>query len=139
MVDIVLLAGKILFLALLYLFLFAAVRAGIGLVSSAAPRDGTWRLGLVVTAGPKELQGIKLDLSEPITIGRDPSSDLVIADDFVSTRHARVDPSQRGPMLKDLGSTNGTILNGKSVTRPTRLKQGDRLELGKVVLEVRGL
>lgn len=139
MIDIVLLVGKLLLLALLYLFLVAAVRTGIGLVSGAAPVDGTWRLGLVVAAGPPELRGVKLDLSQPITIGRDPGADLVIADGFVSTRHARVDPSERGPVLKDLESTNGTVVNGRRVKRPTLLKRGDSVALGKVVLEVRDL
>ena len=139
MVDIVLFVGKILLLALLYLFLFAAVRTGIGMVSGAAPSQETWRLALVVTQGPRELRGVRLDLSEPISVGRDPDADLVIADGFVSTRHARVDPSERGPVLKDLGSTNGTVLNGKRVERPTVLSRGDTVELGKVVLEVKDL
>lgn len=139
MVDVVLLAGKLLLLALVYLFLFAAVRTGMGLVSGAAPKGETWRLGLAVTRGPAELMGIKLDLSETVTIGREPDSDLVVADGFVSTRHARVDPTARGPVLKDLGSTNGTVLNGKVVTEPTVLAKGDRVEVGKVVLEVRDL
>jgi hypothetical protein len=139
MIDVVLLAGRILLLVLVYLFLFAAVRTGLGLVSGAAPVDGTWRLGLIVAAGPPELRGVKLDLSEPITIGRDPESDLVIADSFVSNRHARIDPSERGPVLKDLESTNGTVVNGRRVKRPTTLSRGDSVRLGKVVLEVREL
>ena len=139
MVDIVLWAGKLLFLALLYLFLIAAVRTGVGLVSGAAPRRDTWRLGLAVAKGPVELHGVQLDLAQPVTVGRSPDSDLVIADEFLSLHHARVDPSEKGPVLKDLGSTNGTMLNGKRVKRPTTLTRGDTVELGKVVLEVRDL
>jgi pSer/pThr/pTyr-binding forkhead associated (FHA) protein len=96
-------------------------------------------LALVVTQGPRELRGIRLDLSDPILIGRDPDANLVIADGFVSSRHARVDPSERGPVLKDLGSTNGTVLNGKRLERPAVLSRGDTVELGKVVLEVKEL
>lgn len=139
MIDLVLFAGKLLLLALVYLFLLAAIRAGVGLVSGAAPVDGTWRLGLAVVRGPAELRGVRLDLAQPITIGREPDCDLVIADGFVSSRHARIDPSERGPVLKDLESTNGTNVNGRLIKQPTLLKRGDSIVLGKITLEVRDL
>lgn len=139
MTGILLLVGRLTLLVFVYLFLFVAVRTGIGLVSDATPRGSTWRLGLVVERGPKELRGIKLDLASPMTIGRDPEADLVIADDFVSSRHARVDPTPKGPVLEDLGSTNGTLLDGRLVDRPTLLKKGDTIEVGEVVLKVTAL
>ncbi len=137
MVDLVLLAGRFLLLALLYLFLFAAVRTGVGAVSRAMPRDGTWRLDVKVVRGPAEILGVALDLASPVTIGRSPDSDLAIADSFVSTRHARIDPTGEGPVLTDLGSTNGTVVNGKRRSRPARLREGDTITLGDVLLEVR--
>jgi ABC-2 type transport system ATP-binding protein len=71
-------------------------------------------------------------------IGRDPSADVVVADSEVSTRHASVAPDDGGVALEDLGSTNGTFVNGQRVTGPLRLQAGDRIQLGATVLEVRG-
>jgi pSer/pThr/pTyr-binding forkhead associated (FHA) protein len=136
MVDVVLLFGRLLLLALLYLFLFAAVRAGVGLVRSGAPAQAERPLGLVVTAGPPQIKGVKLALDRTVRIGREPGFELVIADDFVSTKHARVVPGASGPLLEDLGSTNGTILNGSRLRAPKVLKAGDEIALGAVKLTV---
>ncbi|MBE0477182.1 MAG: FHA domain-containing protein [Coriobacteriia bacterium] len=138
MVDIILLFGKLVFLALMYLFLFAAVRAGLGLVGgpSAAPaRVGG--LALAVTRGPAELRGVKVPLKGPVVVGRSPEADIVIADDFVSSKHARVVlAGGGGAVLEDLGSTNGTLLNGRRVTRSVPLKPGDLIGLGTVELRL---
>lgn len=135
MVDLVLFAGRILLIALLYLFLFAAVKAGLGLVR--APR-GARAAGIVlaVVAGPRELAGVKVPVDGPVVIGRSPGADIVIGDDFVSGSHARVVPSGDGAVLEDLGSTNGTVLNGQLVQRPVPLKPGDTIDLGPVRLAV---
>lgn len=135
MIDVVLFAGRILLLALLYLFLFAAVRTGIGLVSG---QRGTTpgRFTLSVIQGPRELRGVTLDVTSPIVIGRSPGADIVIADDFVSGRHARVSPSGTEAVLEDLGSTNGTLLNGVAVTSPQTIRPGDVIDVGAVRLKV---
>ncbi|GAV32085.1 ftsZ-interacting protein A [Coriobacteriaceae bacterium EMTCatB1] len=131
MADVVLLFGRLLFLALLYLFLFAAVRTGIGLVATgrtAAVRTG---LELEVVRGPKELKGVRVPLDGPVIIGRSPDADLVIADGFVSALHARVTPDGSEAIVEDLGSTNGTVLDGQPVTRPLRARAGSRIVLGQ--------
>lgn len=135
MVDIVLLVGKFLLLALVYLFLFAAVRAGVGRVSMAGPA-GVRALSLRVADGPRELRGTRLPLSAPIVIGRSPDADIVIADDFISARHARIVPSSDEIVLEDLGSTNGTILNNTLISGPQTLRAGDEITLGTVRLKV---
>jgi len=135
-VDVVLLVGRLLLLALLYLFLVAAVRAGIGLVKGSGPGERKAGLALKVMNGPRELRGTKLAISGPIVIGRTPGADIVIADDFISSQHARVMPSGDGALLEDLNSTNGTILNGTRVTSPSLLDEGDEIELGTVTLKV---
>jgi hypothetical protein len=136
MVDIVLLVGRLLLLALLYLFLFAAVRTGIGLVRGAGPGSRPGGLALRVIEGPRELKGMRLNIEGPIVIGRAPGADIVIADDFISSQHARIVPSGDGAMLEDLGSTNGTILNGSRIGGPARLSAGDEIDLGTVTLKV---
>lgn len=137
MLELVLFAGKLLLLALLYLFLFAAVRAGVGMVSGRSQaRAESGELLLAVTAGPKELRGTRLPIRGPIVIGRSPGADIVIADDFVSARHARVAPAGNGAVVEDLDSTNGTLLNGVRVAGVAPLQEGSIITLGTVKLSV---
>jgi len=140
------------FLLLLWLFIFAAfrvVRADLfggraGRVSSVPPRaakpGGKKARGgpktLVVTAGP--LTGTKITLGDqPILIGRADDSTLVLTDDYASSRHARLVPGETAWMVEDLGSTNGTYLNGAKVVRPTPVPVGAPIRIGKTVLELR--
>jgi len=135
MIDIVLLVGKFLLLALVYLFLFAAVRAGIGLVS----RGGTHAestLSLKITDGPKTLRGMKVPVAGPVVIGRAPGSDIVISDNYISSQHARISPVSDGAIVEDLGSTNGTVVNGSLIYKPTDLESGDEIVLGAVRMKV---
>lgn len=135
MVDLALLAGRLLLLALLYFFLFAVVKTGIGLVAGQRIRAaGTYTLS--VTRGPRELKGVSLPVSGPVVIGRSAGADIVIGDDFVSGRHARVVPEGSEAVLEDLGSTNGTLLNGERVSRPQTLRPGDVIAIGDVNLTV---
>jgi hypothetical protein len=67
-------------------------------------------------------------------IGRSPDCDIVIAAGEVSRRHAQVSPDAEGWILTDLGSTNGVRLNGRPIGVPTRLADGDVIELGSVEL-----
>jgi S1-C subfamily serine protease len=76
-----------------------------------------------------------------IRIGRDPQIELSLtgsAADSVSWRHARIELSDDGAYLTDLGSTNGTYLNTRRLSERTRLKIGDRIQLGQTgpLLEV---
>jgi hypothetical protein len=136
-VDIVLLVGKLVLLALLYLFLFAAVRAGLGYVKAAGPAAAGARLALAVVEGPREIQGVSVPVTGPVMIGRSPGADIVVADDFVSSTHARVTPSPDGTaVIEDLDSTNGTVVNGSRIARPVALAAGDLIDLGAVRLKV---
>ena len=91
---------------------------------------------LAVTTGP--LAGTTLPLGgEAITIGRADSSTLVVADDYVSTNHARLVPRGDAWVLEDLGSTNGTFLDRTKVTAPTPVPVGVPIRIGKTTLELR--
>lgn len=137
MVDIVLLVGKLVLLALLYLFLFSAVRAGLGHVRAAGPAAAHARLALTVAEGPRELKGVRIPIAGPVVIGRSPGADIVIADDFISSSHARVTATpEGGALIEDLGSTNGTIVNGEQITSPVALAVGDAVDVGTVRLKV---
>jgi pSer/pThr/pTyr-binding forkhead associated (FHA) protein len=91
---------------------------------------------LLVTAGT--LAGTSLGLADQqITIGRANDATLVLNDDYASTRHARLFPQDGQWIVEDLGSTNGTYLDRQKVTRPTPVPVGVPIRIGKTVLELR--
>ena len=91
---------------------------------------------LVVTGGA--LKGTTIDLNEQqITLGRANDATLVLNDDYASSRHARIFPQDGQWIVEDLGSTNGTYLDRQKVTRPTPVPAGVPVRIGKTVLELR--
>ncbi|CCH80521.1 putative membrane protein [Nostocoides japonicum T1-X7] len=91
---------------------------------------------LVVTDGP--LAGTSLPLRDAGTIiGRNPEASLVLDDDYASGRHARIHRDEVGWIAEDLGSTNGTYLDGERLTTPTRVDVGSQLRIGRTVVELR--
>lgn len=145
-VDAVLLALKAAFIVLLYVFIWRVVRAvsremrapqeSVELAPLAeqrhekrAPRPGA----LVVLSSPDLSENERLELAhEPLTVGRGPLNDLqLIADEFASGRHALFDPRRDGVWLEDLGSTNGTFVNGVRLTSSRRLTPGDIVRIGE--------
>lgn len=85
---------------------------------------------LVVVAARNYEPDSGFDLTGGLLLGRDRPAEVIIEDPFASARHARI--SARGPynFLEDLGSTNGTFLNGSRVTSAERLAPGDRITIG---------
>jgi pSer/pThr/pTyr-binding forkhead associated (FHA) protein len=90
--------------------------------------------GLLVVSGFYEGLEIPLD-REWLVIGRGRSADLVIAEPTISRAHAAVGHDAEGFFVQDLGSTNETHVNGGKVQRQG-LKDGDRLQMGKLVIEI---
>lgn len=71
-----------------------------------------------------------------ISIGRDADNIIVITDDaFISSHHARITPTGGTVVVEDLGSKNGTYLNGARLSSRRTLSIGDRVQLGYTVLE----
>lgn len=66
----------------------------------------------------------------PVVLGRHADCDLVLQDEQASRRHAQVEPGPGGFVLVDLGSTNGTLLNGERVDQPVPLSPGDQIVVG---------
>ena len=135
MIDVVLLIGRLLFVALLYLFLFAIMRTGIGLVRGQRKKERTWNLS--VEKGPKELRGVSIVVRGPVIVGRSPSADIVIGAGYVSARHARFSLMGQNLFVEDLGSTNGTAVNGVPISDPVALNDNDVVNVGDVSIRVR--
>lgn len=145
----VLLVLKIAFLVLLYLFVWRVVRTagrdmrlpqesfilkpalGGGAIGQAI-RSGR----LVVTNSPVLEEGAEWSLdSAAISIGRGTTNEISIdGDEFASARHARIEPRRDGVWVNDLGSTNGTYVNGVKVDRPRKLVDGDVVRAGETEL-----
>jgi hypothetical protein len=150
-VDEVLLVLKVAFLVLLYLFIWRIVRtasrdlrlpqesfilAPSGQAGVQAARRGpyTGRLVVVRSADLDEGQDFELD-SAQLTVGRGRQNDITIgSDEYASARHARFEPRQDGVWVQDLGSTNGTFLNGARLEHPRRLSAGDVVRIGETDL-----
>lgn len=135
MIDYALLLIRLLFVALLYLFLFAIMKTGIGAVRGQRKRERTWSLS--VEKGPKELRGVSIVVRGPVIVGRHPGADIVIGAGYVSGRHARFSLMGQNLFVEDLGSTNGTAVNGQFINEPTALRNGDTVNVGDVAIRVR--
>jgi hypothetical protein len=150
--DPVAVALKFGFLAVLYLFLvwmarsaLKDLRAGAGAAPAADYEDSTGlhsasaglgdpgaggRALLRVDSAAGLRGGSAYDLSEGALLGRGDGADIRLEDTFASTRHARLVVQGDVIVLEDLGSTNGTYLNGEPLHGPQPLHAGDRIRIG---------
>ena len=128
---------KLLFLALLFVFLWQIARA---IRSHVGTNPGTRVEGfgaeLVVLTGSQESFRVRLRHQGHV-VGRSPDADITIDDPYSSEFHARVGLQDDRVIVHDLGSTNGTYVNGRRVTSPTSVSRGDTVQIGKTALEVR--
>ena len=93
---------------------------------------------LRVTSGPAE--GSTIELNGDLTFGRDAGDGGSLGGDpEISRQHARITTCSNGDLIvEDLGSTNGTFVNGHKIAAPTPIRPGDRIELGGSTLELPG-
>jgi pSer/pThr/pTyr-binding forkhead associated (FHA) protein len=139
---------KIAFLVLLYLFIWRIVRTAsrelrlpqdtmMLSADAAGLRPAVPKVGrLIVQESPSLEHGDEVELdSRAVTIGRSRQNDVALEDDeFASARHARIEPRLDGIWIHDLGSTNGTFVNGAQIDRPRRLAPGDVVRIGSTNL-----
>lgn len=157
MSEIALLIIKVVFLALLWLFILSAVSVirsdlfGKTVRASDQPQPqeletpppppkkakrqrGQPRV-FMISQGNQA--GLSADLAGGvIMIGRSADCQLILDDDYVSTRHARVVGAPTGIYIEDLGSTNGTYVNGQRITAPTTITLADTVRIGKAMLRL---
>lgn len=151
---------KICLLALLYLFFLRVLRAvwaevtppkaapagtaGAGPAAtrpartkgSRAPRKGSAATKLVVIEPPARA-GTEHPLADEVTIGRAPGCTIVFDEQYVSQVHTRVFRRDGAAFVEDLGSTNGTWVNGVRAVGQMPGRPGDRIQIGNVILELR--
>ncbi|GAC1323629.1 MAG: FHA domain-containing protein [Thermoleophilaceae bacterium] len=148
--DPVAIALKFGFLAVLYIFLLWVSRSSLrdlnrrdGASAGADPlpaddrrpggleRRPTLRPRLEVIAAMSREPGETFDLTDGAVIGRAPSSDVRIEDPFASSAHARIFPRGEAFYVEDMGSTNGTYLNGRQLVEPQPLREADVIRIGE--------
>lgn len=150
-VETTLLLLKIAFLVLLYLFIWRIVRSAARdlrlpqesmilspqQASALLPQPAARAQGqLVVLTSPALEQGdvVTLD-SHALRVGRGGDNELPIQrDEYASSHHARFEPRRDGVYVEDIGSTNGTFVNGIRLTRERRLAPGDIVRIGETEL-----
>lgn len=143
---------KFCFLALLYLFFLRVLRAvwaevsGPRVTAATAPATRPQRARTSGGRGgagarlrviePADHKGQTYELADELTVGRAGGCQITLDDTYVSQLHARVYRRDGQLYVEDLGSTNGTYLNRKKVSAPIAIRKGDRLQIGKTVMEL---
>lgn len=142
--DWFILALRLAFIALIYIFLYQVARVSIRelmAIGSIAQDDGAPNLPGPTTAlevlDPAESSlapGARLPLDHYTTVGRQDDNTIVIDDAFVSSAHAQLTFDHGHWWLQDLGSTNGTMLNGAPVRSKVQVRPDDIVQFGRVRL-----
>jgi hypothetical protein len=140
---------KIGFLVLLYLFIWRVVRAAgkelrepqesfvlapQQVRKPPAERKVEGRLVLVAEEDGRSGETVYEIDSAAVTVGRGPGNDVPLDDEFASSFHARIETRRDGVWIQDVGSTNGTSVNGVRLTEPQKLRPGDLVRIGETDL-----
>ncbi len=106
-----------------------------GIPAELAPaRTGAPRL--IIRRMQGQRNGLEYDLPARTTLGRG-DVEISFEDPFASSRHARIELQSGIAILEDLGSTNGTYVNGEQIEGPWSLRSGDQIAIGDTVFEYR--
>ena len=96
---------------------------GMDLRSGVSPR-------LEVVAAMGHDPGASFTIGDSATLGRAASADIQVDDPFASSAHARIFPRGQFMYIEDMGSTNGTYLNGRQLRQPEQLRVADSIRIG---------
>jgi pSer/pThr/pTyr-binding forkhead associated (FHA) protein len=122
------------FIALLWGFLFVVARG----ISQHLRRESSRSEAptVAVTESPTQA-GLTFRVTGPLILGRSAEADVVLQDPYASDFHVRLAFQGGEVRLHDLGSTNGTLVNGERVVAPLSLHRGDRVQIGQTTMEMR--
>ncbi|MBN2497123.1 MAG: DUF4388 domain-containing protein [Deltaproteobacteria bacterium] len=99
---------------------------------------GPKRFALKFISGKYQGGEFPLQPNKEIVVGRSSELDMVLVEDMVSRKHAKIATSDSGVSIQDMGSTNGTFVNGEKVKK-ARLQEGDRILIGTSILKLVGI
>jgi len=146
--EIVYVTLRFLFLALLMLFVFlvartvyrelrpAPPRPAVPRAPAKAPRSGR-KARLVIAGDAGRRKQLSWELEGDVIIGRSPECAVSVDDEFASNLHSKIYQTEGRFYVEDLGSTNGTYVNGRRIHYPTELRSGDRVKIGRTEMEFR--
>jgi pSer/pThr/pTyr-binding forkhead associated (FHA) protein len=97
------------------------------------------RFALRFISGKYQGGEFPLRMNREIIIGRSSDLDMVLVEDMVSRRHAKITTSEAEIFIQDMGSTNGTFVNGEKISGRARLAEGDRILVGTSIIKVVGV
>lgn len=137
MPDLLLTLLRLIFLSLVYLFVWQVARSISTHIGMRPGRKGRRRGTRVVVVRSDTSPGLDFVVEDSLVVGRSEQSDIVIADPYASDFHLRMTAKDGRIVVSDLGSTNGTYVNGRRITAPTDLGRGDAVQVGKTVMEIR--
>lgn len=139
-VEFIILALRIAVVFLLYLFLYQVVRTitrELRTTSAETTPASQYGYLTVINPGQSGLQpGKKFPLNQVNSIGRAMSNDIPLNDTFLSSEHAVLEWDGNTWLIEDLGSTNGSWLNGRELDQPMPLTYGDIIQVGHVELKL---
>jgi hypothetical protein len=122
------------FLLLIYIFIYRVIVTMMKDISSAGHKPSAGWLYIVKSSYDKLPAGEKINFSTPFQIGKKSNNDLIIDDSYMSHNHAIIYSHKKEIWIKDLGSTNGTIVNEIQIKEPVKLNDNDRIDIAGVVL-----
>ena len=137
MPDVLLTILRLIFLALVYLFLWQVARSISEHLGIRMQGDRRRRGTRVVVIRSDTQPGFDFIVRDSVVLGRSPEADIELQDPYASEFHLRLASRDGRLVLTDLGSTNGTYVNGRRVTAPVDLNRGDAIQVGKTVMEVK--
>lgn len=106
-----------------------------GVVPSPVVGDGPVIPTLIIVSGTNAIgRMFRIEGENPLTIGRSPTATVVLGDEGISRIHARVEAQGNEVTLTDLGSSNGTFVNGVRIDGPRHLQDGDKIQFGGTTL-----
>jgi pSer/pThr/pTyr-binding forkhead associated (FHA) protein len=129
---------KLAFVGMLYLFLWQVARSIGGYLGAGRQTIGSRpQAGELIVVRSDSQAGTRVVVTDSVIIGRSDEADFFLDDPYASTFHMRLTMEEGTMTLADLGTTNGTYVNGRRVTTPMPLNTGDSVQVGKTIMEVR--
>lgn len=137
MTEFLLTALRFIFLALIYLFVWYVTRSLADYLGLRMPNPLSRSGARLVFVRSASQAGMHFSVADSVVLGKSPDADIPIDDPYASEFHLRIRRNRGKLSASDLGSANGTYLNGRRLRSPVELARGDALQVGRTVLEVR--